>query len=286
MKGPLKLYGALIIVFLFADLGMAQFKLPVDAEYEGALLDSTQNIALYNSGHLRAAHLKADYVKNGITFEAGSIITFEANGTVLSGTIKDEVAIGKMIFIRGLTTFYADGSIRTGRVKAGSIDANLIIPVDSEVTLDSFGKVANVSSGVKHRLLGMTVRGITALLFNRIENTYSLSIGNVGEAQLIAFLPTQRTEVTIITAIPVVVPSGAQFDYRSASSGRDGDIWIYPGNFQINNYNFGVTPQLHIKDFKLVGITIQQPLVIGNHQFQAGQKVRLDDVGKVLPPFP
>lgn len=289
MKFLHTLCAALLFVLLSADLGMAQypFPLPSDAEYAGALLDSTKDAYFYNSGNLQSAFLKADYQRNGITFEAGSKITFAQDSSVLAGMIKQDISIGTLTFIRGDATFYLDGSIQSGTVKAGSKDANLIIPADSKVVLNNLGKVFKVIGGLKYQLLGKTLRGETTLFFHQRESTYSLYNGSAGEPQLIALLPTQRTAVRIITAIPVIVPVGARFEYKQSPQGSNNEIWTYPGygNFVLNNYNFGLAPQLHIKDFKLIGVTVSQSLTIGGILFNEGEMARLDDVGKVLPPL-
>jgi hypothetical protein len=284
----------LVCLVLLNASGKAQTTtLSNDAEFLGALLDSTRPITFYKSGNLEKGILKSDYQVKELTFEAGTELTFYEDGGVSSGYIKSEVKINNLTFIKGLIQFHPNGIIMLGQVKAGSNDANLVLPVDSGVNFDVNGKVLSLTprqSNLIYRLLGRSVFEKSEVFFDSKQNLYKLWRGSAGAPQLIARLATQRNSFGHPTAaLPVVVPAFSSFQLLTinpayASGQQTYDNWKYAGPFQINGYNFGNNPFLFVKDMRLVGVQITQALTIGGYQYQPQSVVLLNDVGKVIAP--
>jgi hypothetical protein len=249
-------------------------------------------VAFHTSGRLFTGYLKADYVFNGATFEAGTLIRFNEDGRVQSGTLKADTAFGARTFLKGPIEFYPNGAVQRGLVGAGFTDDNLTIPLNAQITLAGNGRVTGISPTVnppRYRLLGRTVRGDAGLAFDGNPGLYRLISSSAGEQMLIARFVAKRSQLgTPFAIVPVVVPVGTNFrlstvDPAQIAGGQTNDIWV-PERFAFNGWEFGTNPRLFVRDMRLVGIQVTQNLTIGGHAFRAGRMVLFDDNGRIIPP--
>jgi hypothetical protein len=267
--------------------------LPVDAEYEGALLRSgpPYRVAFADSGKVFSGTLKADYVRNGITYSADTVIWFFDNGTVSRGTLKSSLKANDILFEAAFVEFYPTGKVKSGTVKEATIVDNLVIPLRSLLTLDENSRVIKVAPVAPntvngYRVLHRTLRGMDFFVsWNPETFQYDLVSAVFAVPQLVARIPTEWTSGSLpvpAEGVAVVVPSGS-----SVSRFEDGKTWFWtvatPGNFLLNGMNFGQGPVLRVRDMQLLSIQVKQAVTIGTIAYPPGSSVVFDAAGRPAP---
>lgn len=260
-------------------------KLPSDAEYMGALLDSSIPVGFYSSGRLHYGTLKADYQRDGMVFQSGTGINFFEDGGVLTATLKGDASSNGFTFAAGGIRFFPDGRVNSGTLKSAAMAQNLALQARFGIMLDQAGRVTQVDGGglPKYPLLGRTLRGSAGVVFDPGSNLYQLASGTVAEPQLIARLIIRDSNGQRIP-VPVLMPAFSTFRLRANDqSGNWYDWWVPPAGFQLAGHNFGHTPMVLIRDMRVLGVQIKQPLTIAGRQYNAGDTVWLNDAGDPLP---
>jgi hypothetical protein len=274
---------ALIAVTVAGNADAQTIKLPIDAEYNGALIDATIPIYLYGSGRLRAGTLKNDYVRDSYIFTAKTNIAFYEDAKVQSGTSKADIAAGPFVFAPGVITFHPNGKVQTGILKSLATDANLSIPANCKVTLSADGKVVSIdgNGSPAYMILGRNVRGSVGVVFD--TGAYRMTYGVHVAPQLVARLITKTDVMGSHADIPVVVPSLSQMDVRIGTpSAETYDRWT-PPTFVLKGMDFGIEPTLFIRDMRLVLVQIHQSRTINGRTFNAQDYIWLTEAGDIIP---
>jgi hypothetical protein len=267
-----------------------QATLPMDAEFNGALLTGGQAVTFDPmSGWVNSGLLKADYIHGAYVFAAGTAIEFYDNGEVLSGTTKNEVTSGNFVFPAGKLTFHSSGRISSGVVKAGGGDADILLPVQGVVSLDADGRVTvfNPSSSAPYRLLDHTLMMTVGLTYDRSAQRYLLKSGKVVNPQIVARFNKPNAS-GLGTPTPIIVPAGSSFQFHNREGSPPEEFsaqWFVTG-FTLNGINFGPTPSVWIRDMKLVYVQVSTAVVIDGVQYRAGERVQFDLGGRIVKPEP
>lgn len=277
------------------EAGAQVSSLPVDSELLGASL-TAGSISFHNTGSLAKGVLKNDYVRDGLTFKAGTQIEFFADGRVMSGTLGAGLPLpgrNDIVLLPGPIKFHATGGIASAALKAGSRHLNIVLPIDmlTGFTIDGyFASMSPVSTSfLTYSFEGRTLRNGNNVDFayDRLEDKYLVTRGMVGANQIVASLVTARNAYGIPTAvIPVVVPPLSTFTLHAKnpvySENPQYDYWYYEGQFAINGYNFGLRPRLYLKENRLFSVQIGQALTIDGVAYPANSVIVLNDVGKII----
>lgn len=291
------LLSASLLLFGFAipsqALSQTSSQLSMDAEYEGALLRAGPpfSVSFADSGKVFNGTLKADYIRNGITYSADTLVWFFENGTVARGTLKGTLKVGDIIFEPAFIEYYPSGKIKTGTVKEGTTIDNLVVPLRSVLTLGENGRVMKVAPVAQntvnsYRVIHRTLRGMDFYVsWNSDTLQYELVNAVFAVPELVARIPTQWTSGSLPVpsdGVPVVVPAGSSF-----SRFEDGKtfFWVVstPGNFLLNGMNFGPGPVLRVRDMQLLSIQVKQAVTINNVTYPPGSSVVFDAAGRPAP---
>lgn len=270
--------------------------LAADSEANGAVL-AAGPITFQRDGSIGRATLKTDFVRDGLTYQAGSVIEFFSDGRVSRGQLAAAAPFGpdqQWQLLPGPIQFYPNGGLQSANMKAGSRDANVELPVDMSVNLTidrRFGAMSPLSSaGLQYRFWGRTLRNGQAVTFvyDRIAERYVMTRGMAGAPQLAGTLVTGRDAFRLpTTVVPIVVPTLSTFNFHSrnidyAANASDYDEWYYEGVFTINGYNFGLRPRLYFVDSRLARIQLSQSITIDGVAYVSGAVISLNDVGKIV----
>ncbi|WP_416307750.1 hypothetical protein [Neptunicella sp. SCSIO 80796] len=266
-----------------------------DAYYNGAFIDSEQNVTFYQTGLLAGGLLKENFNQNNLVFKSGSSINFFENGQVKAGTLLEESQTnGNALLANSYVVFWGNGQIRNATMKKDSTpeNKNLILPVDMEVQFSSNGHITSVTpfKAENYRLFGKLLKGQAQLLYDETTNQYQLYKGTLAEAEIIASLANGVSAYGNTTkAVAVIAPRNSTFSLYQANSLYAGgqqsyDIYYLPDSLQINNYEFGDNPAIYVRNMQLHAIQVQQDVRLDGYQYQAGQLVLLDQKGKVVSP--
>ncbi|MDB5707409.1 MAG: hypothetical protein JWN66_4525 [Sphingomonas bacterium] len=281
-------FGVASAFFLSTSAMAQQVSLPSDTEYRGILL-ATGAARLYPNGRVSEAVLKEDYQAGFFTLQGGTAITFDSVGNIAVGTLKTPVTIGKLTYGPGRIAFNASGIVTSAALKTGSEDFNLRIPVDGTALFDGNGRVSTFTpiTGAPYRLLGKTVMQQITVAFNDVTRSYWLYQGQAGLPQLVARVtPKYSTSGLPMEAAPVILPAAAQFSCSVAEQSIAPDfscLWTLT-SFKLNGVDFGPTPQVTVRDMRVVSVLIYRDLTIGGVAYKSGQKIILDDSGRPIPP--
>lgn len=261
-------------------------QLQTDAEYMGALLKGGDRVFLSPFGRVTEGVLKADYQRGPYIFSANNVIRFDAVGNVIGGTLKNAVTVGNFTLRPGQISFHSNGQINTALIKAGGGNHNLLIPVDGTITFSKRGIIGSFDprSSESYRIFDRSLTTGVTFAFDEENQRYTLSRGTVAQPQLVARTVLKRDESGIPSeSIPVIMPANTSFAFWPDGSNLPEfySTW-YPRSFVLGGVHFGPTPQVWIRDFKVVFVQVSQDVLIDGVTYSAGSKVVLDDAGRPI----
>lgn len=276
-------------------LQQSEATLPLDVEYRGAYIDATHKVLFYETGYLRQATLKDDFVSGEFTFEAGTEISFFEDGSIQTGYVKNDTEISNLVFIKGSKiTFQSNGKVKAGNVRSGGRpdEKNLVLPIDMYVQFDNSGHVVSLRtlSVRDFKILDLSCASELSVVYDEIKQEYLKFKGTISKPQLVAVLTKSVNNFgQPIEVEPLIAPALSTFTLYIdnpiyAGGTQTYDYWKVNGSFTANGYNLGSNPQLIVRDMKLHGVQIFQDMILDGHKFKARDVITFNNAGKVNEP--
>ena len=271
-------------------------KIPIDAEYNGILIDASKEVSIYYEGQLKSGFLKNDTAIEGVTYKAGSMLGLYSNGKVAVGRLKSEIKISGMSFKADTDiAFYPTGEISKGEVLAGATpnNKNLTLPKDLIVNFDKDGYATVIVSATgQFNILGTSIASNAEVVFDKSADIYRLQRGTTSIPKIIASLPTSLDSFGRPKLIePIIAPANSSFllqvDNPVYAGGENHfDIWNISGRLTLNGQNLGYNPKVLIKNMVILRLQNYEAITINGVQIKAGTWLLLDNVGKIYVPQP
>jgi hypothetical protein len=266
--------------------------LPVEAEYQGALLRTPpQTVTFYPSGRVMNGVLRSDYSRDGVTYTVDTMIWFFEDGSVWRGTLKTPAKLGELTFEPGVVEFQPSGRVRSGIIAESKLIDGVFNALRSTITFRDDGRMVTVAplveNNLSYRVLDRTILGRRFdLSWNVATGRYEFRNYTAGAAQLVARLATSWSSSSLpepFTIVPVLVPSGSTMTRNNANAAEDYWAVPTPGDYVLNGVNYGPGVVLRVRDMQLVSVMVRRPTTVGGVTYPANTSILFDAAGRPAP---